>query len=674
MRRLLFAALALCLLVGTKAEAAAISPIGTIQTHYCGSSGTSCDTTVSALANVGDGITVCVNNWAGTAGTGQAITINGSSTGITANGTRTAQTNSVVACFKKVLIAGDPGSTIHATWTNNNQSNVVSVIWHPSDNSTITWETPALVGCASTTNCTPTAVTPAQSGDQVFMDCLNTTGSGSWGTTQGLFTRVIDSGIAAGVFGWGSASGTPTMPVSNFGGTADGVCFTDAVAASGAGSVVVATGAEAYNSGSVTISQPTVTGFGHTSDVVFAGVATIGSVQTVYPLPQTGNAASTLAFNGKSATGAFTINAGAAVGSIVVTCAYSGSALTPPAGFTAICSNSANFASECAYKVLVGGDPGATETWTGGSPNTFYVDFANAGGTAWTIDPNSINSNAGCGSSGNANNANAPALNTLSNNEMVLVAANQGGASTVTKPSGTTLAVPTGAPNNNAGGYINITSPGALGTQNFTSTGSNTWEVESIGIIRLTGTSAWTTVGTLANEGQTVGLNVYQQTGLAAASTQTFVTTTGVSLNSKLVNVGGINTSTPNDGTIGTLRLEGLSTNVIAPVFAATANDDLALVFTAFATCGPGSPQQTQLPTNVDFGNRMMADYEPIDFAVTAHIAQSSTCPYASIAIPLQAASAPAQTAASVRLQQQIESIFSLAPAPLPPTNGGWPF
>jgi hypothetical protein len=668
MRRLTFVALALCLLVAVKAQAAAIIPLGGIRTHYCGGSGTSCDTTVSALASVGDGITVCVNTWAGTAGTGQAITINGSSTGITANGTRTAQTNSVVACFKKVLIAGDPGSTIHATWTNNNQSNVVSVIWHPSDNSTITWETPALVGCPSTTTCTPTAVTPAQSGDQVFMDCLNTTGSGSWGTTQGLFTRVIDSGIAAGVFGWGSASGTPSMPVSNLGGTADAVCFTDAVAASGAGSVVVATGAEAYNSGSVTISQPTVTGFGHTSDVVYAGVATIGSVQTVYPLPQTGNSASTLAFSGKSGTGSFTVDAGASAGQLLVSCGVAASGLAKPSGFTAICSNSANFASECDYKVLVVGDIGATKTYTGTSVGAIYTIWNNAGGVAWAIDPNSS-----CGSSGNANNANAPALTTLSNNEMGLAVGTQGGSNTVTKPSAMTN-VASGSPTNLAAGYLNVASPGALGTQNFTSTGSNTWEVESIGIIRLTGTSAWTTVGTLANESQTVGLNVYQQTGLAAASTQTFVTTTGVSLNSKLVNVGGINTSTPNDGTIGTLRLEGLSNNVIAPVLAATANDDLALVFTAFSTCTPGSPQQTQLPTNVDIGNRMMADYEPIDFAMTAHIAQVSTCPYASIAIPLQAASAPAQTAASVRLQQQIESIFSLAPAPLPPTNGGWPF
>jgi hypothetical protein len=670
MRRIVGLVLLVLLAVSSKAHAAALIPYGS-QSNYCGGSGTSCNTaTVPTYANVNDGIVICVNTWAGTAETGMAITINGSATGISAWGSRIAQTNSTTTCFHKTLIAGDAGSAIHASWTNNNQSEVLQWAFHPSDNVAPTYETPATVGCASTTTCTPSTVTPAQNGDLVFTECGLAGGSPHWLTGTLPYQTYLGTALVSGVFGWGASSGSPTMSAANStAGAVDITCFTGAVAASGSGSAVVAAGAIAYNSGSVTLSQPTVTSYAHSSDVSFAGVETIGSAQTVYPMPQTGGSASTLAFSAKSATGSFTINAGAAAGQLVVTCAYSGSALTPPSGFAAICSDSANFASECAYKVIVSGDVGATKTWTGGSPNVFYTDWSNAGGTGWAIDPNSS-----CGSAGSANNANAPALTTLSNNEMALVATNQGGSFTVTKPSGTTLALSAGAPNNNTAGYVNQTSPGSIGTQNFTSTGSQTWELESIGIIRLTGSSTWTAITPKANESGTAQMSVFWNTGLAASSTQTFVTTTAVSIESVIVNVAGLNT-TPVDGTVGLVGNEGLAHNTAAPVAQATANDDLALLFTGSATSGPGAPQAVQLPQNITFGSRMTVDYDAIDFALGSLIVGSMATPYVSVAIPLQAASAPAQTSASLRLQQQIEEIFSLAPAPSGPSGaGGWFF
>jgi hypothetical protein len=426
---------------------------------------------------------------------------------------------------------------------------------------------------------------------------------------------------------------------------------------------MVGAGAEGFNSGSVTSITATLSALAQSSDVSFAGVETIGSAQNVFPMPQTGASVSTLAFSAKSATGSFTINAGASVGDLMVTCAYSGSALTAPSGLNSIpiCNNSANFPSACQYKVLVIGDIGTTYTWTGGSPNVFYTDWHNTSGTGWAIDPASS-----CGSSGSANNANAPALTTISNNEMALVATNQGGAFTVTKPSGTTTAL-SGSPTNNAAGYVNQTSPGSIGTQNFTSTGSQSWELESIGIIRLTGTSSWATVGTKANDSGTVQMNVFSQTGLSAGSTQTFMVATGTALDAFIVNVGNLNTTTPVDGIVGTLGNEGISHDVAAPIGPATVNDDLALVFTGFASGSPGAPQAVQLPQNVTFGSRMTADYEAIDYASASLIVASSAVAYASVAVPLQAASAPTQTSAAVRLQQQIEEIWSLAPAPTPP-------
>lgn len=652
-------------LVPSRARAASALVTYGSQSAYCSSAAsTSCNTeTVAAYASVGDGIAICVNNWggAGSAATGVAITINGSATGISAWGSPKTQTLTVISCFKKILVAGDAGSAIASSWTNGNQGEVLQWIFHPSDNVAPTFETPATTGCAAATSCTPSTVTPAQNGDQVFAECNWAAGSAGWTTIARPFPTYLGTALVSGVFGWNQNSGSPTMPAQS-GSSANVACFTGAVEASGTGSVVVGVGADTYNSGSVFSTKPAVTSFAQASDVSFAGIETIGSAQTVYPMPQTGGAVSTLAFAAKSTTGTFTINAGASVGDLVVTCAYSGSALTAPAGFTAICNDSANFASACNYKVLVGGDPGAAETWTGGSPNVFYTDWHNTGGAGWAIDPNSS-----CSSSGNANNANAPALTTLSNNEMALVATNQGGASTVTKPAGTTLAI-SGSPVNNSAGYVNQVSPGSIGTQNFTSTGSNTWETESIGIIRVTGTSTWTSLGSKSNEAGTVSMSVFWNTGLAASSVQTFLVTTGVSLESFIVNVANLNTTTPMDGTVGTLGNEGLSHDTAAPVGAATANDDLAIVFTGFASGSPGAPQAVQLPQNVTSGNRMTVDYEPIDYSLASLIVAASGVAYASVAAPLQATSAPAQTAASVRLQQQIEEIWSLAPAPTPPT------
>jgi hypothetical protein len=660
----LFLIIALVMTCASKVHAAAMVTYGS-QSAYCSNAAsTSCNTgTVAAYASVGDGIAICVNNWggAGSAATGVAITINGSATGISAWGSPKTQTKTVISCFHKILVAGDAGSVIATSWTNGNQGEVLQWIFHPADGVAPTFETPATTGCAASTSCTPSTVTPAQNGDLVFSECNWAAGSAGWTTIARPFPTYLGTALVSGVLGWNQNSGSPTMPAQN-GSSADVACFTGAVEASSTGSVLVGAGLGAFNSGSVFSIKPSVTSFAQSSDVELAGVETIGSAQTVYPMPQTGNSASTLAFSNKSATGSFTVDAGATAGQLLVSCGVAASGLAPPAGFTAICSDATRFASECDYKVLVAGDIGAVKAYTGSSVGAIYTIWNNAGGTAWAIDPGSSCSF----SSGSSNNENAPALTTLSNNEMALAVATQGGSNTVTKPSGMTN-VASGSPTNLAAGYLNIASPGALGTQNFTSTGSNTWEKETIGIIRLTGTSTWATVGTKANDSGTVSMSVFSNTGLAASSVQTFLTTTGVSLEAYIVNVGNLNTTTPVDGIVGTLGNEGISHDTAAPIGPATVNDDLALVFTGFASGSPGAPQAVQLPQNVTFGNRMTADYEAIDFASASLIVASSSVAYASVAVPLQAASAPTQTSAAVQLQQQIEEIWSLAPAPTPP-------
>jgi hypothetical protein len=142
-----------------------------------------------------------------------------------------------------------------------------------------------------------------------------------------------------------------------------------------------------------------------------------------------------------------------------------------------------------------------------------------------------------------------------------------------------------------------------------------------------------------------------------------------------IADFGNINTTTPIDSS-NSLVNQGLAASVSASLPAPTATDELVAVFQSYATCASPIASQatgTNYPQTIIGSGRASAYVMTADFASTWQLVDACTGPFASIAVGLSAATTPTRTTAQMRIQQQMESIFSLAPAPLPP-GGSWFF
>lgn len=184
-----------------------------------------------------------------------------------------------------------------------------------------------------------------------------------------------------------------------------------------------------------------------------------------------------------------TIPASVKVGDLMIVYVANGSAVGAPAGWTLIGTNSTNFPSGAWFRVATAGDTGGAKTYTftpAGNSLQFSAWFSFTGATV-SVGVSSISS------SGNANNANAPNITTGTAKSIVLLIVNQGGASNVSRPGSTYNVNETQT--NFKSAYLFKSTAGAIGTFNWTSAGSNTWEIASIEITSGNVADPWTLVG-----------------------------------------------------------------------------------------------------------------------------------------------------------------------------------
>jgi hypothetical protein len=596
-------------------------------------------------------------------------------------GTTVTKTKSVLAVFEKVVQAGDAGAAITCSWTNANISIVAAWIVSTSDNVAPTFGTTSVTGVCgpNVAACTPGAVTPAQNGDLVFEACAF--GNGASPTFDNSpFPQISSNSTVTGWLGWSGSSGAAVMSqASQHSGGAiyDVACFAGDLEASGAGSVLVGAGPDTGTVSSVKLIQPTVlTNNVHSSDVHFVGI-----VETTPAVAETAPPDIVLAELPTYATGAgnqtFTIDATLTVGQLFTVTFGNGAVMSAPAacGASAWASKTTDTFTGVFYKILDSCDLGHSYSFTGfsGGVNRGISVYASNSGATLSVDSGSA-----CGTLSSTASPVVPAITTGTNNTTNFsILFGQGAAATLTGPAGN---VPLWTNNGSAAGgsmYAQASS-GSSGTQSFTTGGSSqTWNYCHMAVKSNTAAaSPFThTVSAVVNESSTVQLDVWTGKPLCASCVETFVWASSESGDAFIVDVGNLNTTTPSDAN-GTMKNEGMAVDMDAAV-AGTANDDLALNFTGYSGCAPSAILTgTLLPQVVSFGTKLAAHYMPIDVAASSLVVPDNCGgPEASATLALQAASAPAQTSSSMRLQQQVEEIFSLAPAPSPPASvGSWFF
>jgi hypothetical protein len=597
-------------------------------------------------------------------------------------GTTVTKTKSVLAVFEKVVQAGDAGAAITCSWTNANISIVAAWIVSTSDNVAPTFGTTSVTGVCgpNVAACTPGAVTPAQNGDLVFEACAF--GNGASPTFDNSpFPQISSNSTVTGWLGWSGSSGAAVMSQASQhsgGAVYDVACFAGDLEASGAGSVLVGAGPDTGTVSSVQLIQPTVLAANvHSSDVHFAGI-----VETTPAVAETAPPDIVLAelptYDHGTGRDTFTIDSTLTVGQLFTVTFGNGAVMSAPAacGASAWASKTTGSFNGVFYKILDSCDLGHSYAFTGasGGVNRGIAVFASNSGATLSVDSGST-----CGSlSTTATPPTVPAITTGTNNTTNFTEMfGQAAVVTLVGPSGN---VPLWSDNGTAAGASMYTqaASGSSGTQVYSS-GSSTQTFLYCHMAIKSNTAAaspWAhTVSAVTNESSTVQLDVWTGKPLCAGCVETFTWASSESGDAFIVDVGNLNTTTPSDAN-GSLKNEGMAVDMDAPVVG-TANDDLALNFTGYSGCAPSAIiTGTLLPQVVAFGTKLAAHYMPIDVAASS-LAIPDNCggPEVSATLALKAASAPAQTSSSIRLQQQIEEIFSLAPAPSPPASvGSWFF
>ena len=387
--------------------------------------------------------------------------------------------------------------------------------------------------------------------------------------------------------------------------------------------------------------------------------------------------------SGSPNSGSFTIPSNAAANMIAVACAYSGSVLTAPAGFTNICTEATNFHESCDYKVLVSGDVGATKSYSGGSPNLTWVVLQSLSSATLSIDGASA-----CTSGGNAASYNAPSITTGSANELVISEANQGGTNSLFLPANENpISVRV---NNGAGTFLKATA-GVTGTKQFNSSGNQTWEGATIGVVNTASVGGAFTQQALITSATTnpnaSTLGVFTHIIAATDPSGWWFQPNGGYQGSN--NIGGMitfrgtNTSTPLD--VSTTLLVNQYGQVPMPQINPTANDDFLLRVAyipgdpTFGGCG-SIPITTITSIFSSRGNggsvpaNLLAGYDDVSLNGALYFGATGTCLHLAsdaISLGIQSATAPARGTANQRVDQL--GLVTLAPfgAPEPPPGCG---
>jgi hypothetical protein len=234
-------------------------------------------------------------------------------------------------------------------------------------------------------------------------------------------------------------------------------------------------------------------------------------------------------------------------------------------------------------------------------------------------------------------------------------------------------------------GWLNQHTAGAIPTQTATApsgpVATSQIEIYSTAAAALGGSTVWAHQSPTAvkNESATVQEDLYSMVAPNAESIGPALFVFGSSESSSdgyMVDIGNLNTTTPIDSS-NSLVNEGLAASVSASLPAPTATDELAAVFQSYATCTPAAAQATGTNYSQTMlgGGRASAYLMTADYEATWQLVDACANAFASIAVGLNANTTPTRTTAQMRIQQQMESIFSLAPAPLPPASvGSWFF
>lgn len=684
MKRALIAIILITGLYASPARAAALFPYGAAS-QACGS-GTTCNLlnvtprSLTSLANPNQALLVCLHTFAGAAAaTGLSATVN--SVAMTQWGSTITQNKTVFACFHKTLAAGDSSLTINTSWTTANQAVVTARIIYPTNDIAPTFGGTASNVCGPNAgSCAPATLTPVQSGDLIFNECgFGGAATPDWNSNRAdPFPSLGSTQTIGGFIGWSGSSGSPTTTVAtqtSGGAIYDIACFTGDIEASGTGSVIVGS-ADTYNAGSSTTLFAANPLNGHANDALITGILenTVAVARTAPPIIGIRNCTGA-APNGAS-TMTLTTPSGTVQGDMLIVGIYSqvGSATggTIVSGFTQQTRTTAvNFFTT--YSLLLAGAPSANYTATISGNNLFVGMlcslFDSSGGTL------TVGATATATTVGGGTNFTGARVTTLNNNAAILNFWQQA------TPSGT-ITVPTSQFSNGwkqapafTTGFFNLHTAGLTPTQTATSTANANWntaelEVYSTAAAALSGSTVWThqTPTAVTDPTSAAQVDVYSMVAPNAESIGpslfTFASSESTS-ESIMVDAGNLNTTTPIDSS-SSLTSAGLHLLQQSPLPAPTANDELVLDFNGY-TSGTGGYAVGMYPTQIVTGTKLNARLLMVSGALTAQMAGLTASTYASIALGLQAASTPARTTANVDENGNIEEIFGLAPAPLPP-------
>jgi hypothetical protein len=483
----------------------------------------------------------------------------------------------------------------------------------------------------------------------------------------------------SGFLGWSGTSGAAVMTQASQhvgGAIYDIACFAADIEATSAGEVLVGAGADTAVSSSTTVSPPTLAANVHSGDVHIAGIAELTPGATITAPPDIVQRYAPTYVTG-TGNQTFTISSATVVNDFFTVAFGNGAVMSAPAA----CGSDAwqSLATSGSFigafgKIIDSCDISHSYTFTGssGGVNQGIADFASNSGATISKDT------ATCGSIASTANPSVPAITTGTDNDTIYSFLFGQASATTPVPPAANIVLWQNNGSAAAGGLYQQGAHGSTGAQAYTTPGSaQTWLYCHVALKTNTAAaSPWThQTSALANESNSVQLDTYSAHGLPANVLEQFHFSASQSTaDALIVDVGNLNTTTPVDSS-GTLKNEGLANDMTAAIQAPTASDDLALSFMAYSGCSPTlATQGEQIAPAVTLGNKLAAFFMPIDFATTAQVVGSCGGPWASATEGLQSVSAPTQTSAAVRLQYDSETIFSLAPAPLPPTNGGWPF
>lgn len=652
MKRLILA-LIVWLAFVTPCAASLVAPNrGAITSHACGSA-TSCTATVPTSAVNGHPLIECVFlstnaaiNSFGTGGTNAFTTLD--STTNTVRG----------ACAYKNVVTGDP-ATYTVTWTGAATSTVVYVDVGLNTDGT----TPALDVHAITTGIQAASITTTVAGDEVLNIVMNTAIQAG---NTGAYAAITASDTSAGYTVLASGQETAgTPPAVSWVPTNGNPPITETVAFKAnttTAEMFVGVGAEAFNSGSASNVNPLTPANVNVGDIGFAGIMQSGTnaVSVTDLATWTSNSSTVwnlasliIACGGSACTNRASSGVGSAtvtvpastyvVGDLMTIYVRFGNTVNPTlTGWNSLCTYTTNNHAAVFTRTADSTDAAGT-TYTIGGAGTFpaYLLTGWVGGAGTpTVDQSS------CTVVAASTSTTTPVTNLCSvANCRIWNTADQNSGSVVTVPTNDTAL--TSASTNIQHGYRNST------------------------------VSTWTLVASKTNEASTVTQAVYRHQFAANDPSYVFQFASNPSVsNGVIAAFGNINTTTPTDNN-NSISNEGLNQAQQAPLIQPTSTDELALTFNGYSACSPSAPLAGQYPSpiqsNPTGNSRISAYYTTVDAAMAAQAVDQCGGPYVSTTMGLNAATAPTTTSANLRIQQQIEEIFALAPAPSL-SNGAWFF